>query len=149
MLRNHVEVAGISTWTMQLLHSYSTHWLATSSFCSDCGYWQYHYLRSLFILLSLCLPPGVAPISNTKLSLGTLSWRLEIQGEGVMWWWSQALICRLGLCVQDPRFKPNQSSTYTAIHCDDLDCEMGTCIYNNQCSYARHYVEQSYISGYP
>uniref|UniRef100_A0A7I4ELK1 Peptidase A1 domain-containing protein n=1 Tax=Physcomitrium patens TaxID=3218 RepID=A0A7I4ELK1_PHYPA len=52
-------------------------------------------------------------------------------------------------CVshQDPRFKPNQSSTYTAIHCDDLDCEMGTCIYNNQCSYARHYVEQSYISG--
>ncbi|KAG0559873.1 hypothetical protein KC19_10G135800 [Ceratodon purpureus] len=50
---------------------------------------------------------------------------------------------------QNPSFKPEESSTYTAIHCDDLDCELGACAHSsNLCNYARHYAEQSFSSGF-
>lgn len=53
------------------------------------------------------------------------------------------------MCAQNPSFKPEESRSFSAIHCDDWDCEMGSCIHSsNLCSYARHYAEQSFSSGF-
>lgn len=51
--------------------------------------------------------------------------------------------------TQDPRFKPEESSSFAPIHCDDGSCELGSCFrISNLCTYARHYAEQSFSSGY-
>ncbi len=48
---------------------------------------------------------------------------------------------------QDPRFKPDNSSSYTVIQCNTPDCKTGRCGDNRQCRYERMYAEMSTSSG--
>lgn len=51
--------------------------------------------------------------------------------------------------MQDPRFKAEESSSFVAMQCEDGGCEVGSCVHSsNHCTYARHYAEQSFSSGY-
>ena len=48
---------------------------------------------------------------------------------------------------QDPRFKPDNSSSYEVIKCGTDDCKTGRCDANKQCGYERMYAEMSSSRG--
>lgn len=59
------------------------------------------------------------------------------------------VICSLLWNVtQDPRFKPDNSSSYTVVECGSEDCKTSMCDSNNhQCRYERNYAEMSSSKG--